>query len=141
MILTPSKDDALKVLSRPEIFETISEDGMDHVPMPDGPIYLCGYVPELIGCFILHKRSKVTVECHVQVLPEYRKDYAREFGRSVIQWTWNNTNAEKIVAEIPVIYPNVKDFALEMGFEIEGMNKASHMKHELVDQWYLGISR
>lgn len=85
--LNVSKQDAEKVLLHPEIFETISEDGMDECDMPDGPIYLCGYVPELIGCFILHKQGKATVECHVQVLPDYRKLYADEFGRAVIKWT------------------------------------------------------
>lgn len=108
--------------------------------MPEGPIYLCGYAPELIGCFLLEWQSSVTLECHVQVLPEYRKDYAEDFGRAVIDWTWANTDAQKLVAQIAFLYPNVKDFALKMGFVVEGFNRSSHRKHgEIHDQWYLGL--
>ena len=57
-------NDAFEVLADPEIFETISEDGVDKLPKYDGCLYLCGYVPELIGCFILHKQNAITVECH-----------------------------------------------------------------------------
>ncbi len=135
-------DDAYSVLSHPEIFKTIAEDGMTDVPMPEDFIYLCGYAPDLIGCFVLHPVNAITYECHVQVLPEYRKDYAQEFGRKVIEWTWNNTDALKMVAQIPTTYPNVKDFALSMGFAVEGKNKKSHLKNgEITDQWYLGISK
>ena len=140
--LKPSREDALKVLSDPDIFKTISEDDIGSVNLPDGPIYLCGYEPDLIGCFILQTQSEVTVECHVQVLPKYRDDYAEDFGKSVIQWVWDNTKATKIVAQIPYLYPNVKDFALRMGFEIEGTNKNSYRKGgETHNQWYLGITK
>ena len=140
MKLQLNPDDAYKVLSTPEIFQTISEDGMTDVPMPEGVLYLCGYVPELIGCFILHKQGAITLECHVQVLPEYRKDYAEQFGHAVIDWAWENTGAQKIVAQVPFLYPNVRDFALKMGFKVEGMNRESYLKNgEIYDQWYLGI--
>lgn len=140
--LDESRDDAEKVLTHPEIYKTIAEDDVEDWSLPDGPIYLCGYVPELIGCFVLYKQGRVTLECHVQVLPKYRKEYAEAFGNAVIQWAWDNTEAMKLVAQIPVIYPNVKDFALARGFEIEGINEASYMKGgEIVDQWYLGIKR
>lgn len=142
--LSISKDDARRVLETPEIFETIAEDGMTEVVMPEvGHIYLCGYVDdELIGCFILHKQSKVTFECHVQVLPAFRKQYAETFGDAVIEWTWENTGAEKIVAQIPFLYPNVRDFALARGFKVEGVNSGSYMKNgDIHNQWYLGIKR
>ncbi len=113
---------------------------MTDVPMPDGVLYLCGYVPELVGCFILKRLNTVTLECHVQVLPEHRKKHAEEFGRAVIDWAWENTNARKIVAQIPFIYPNVRDFAFKMGFKLEGMNRESYMKNNAIhDQWHLGI--
>ncbi len=142
MELKQASSDAYKVLSHPEIFKTIAEDGMTDVPMPQDFIYLCGYVPDLMGCFVLHEVNAITLECHVQVLPKYRKEYAAEFGRKVIEWTWANTDALKMVAQIPVIYPNVKDFALSMGFEIEGKNKKSYLKGgEVYDQWHMGISK
>lgn len=140
MELRLQPDDALLVLG--EVFDTIAEDGTSKVPEYEDCLYLCGYVPDLMGCFILHKRNSITVECHVQVLPKYRKEFAEEFGRKVIEWTWKNTDARKIVAQIPFLYPNVKDFALRMGFEVEGVNKLSYRKNGSIhDQWHLGIIR
>ena len=142
MYLELSKSDAYKVLSDPDIFKTVAEDGMTDIPMPDSPLYLCGYVPDLMGCFILHRQNSVTVECHVQVLPDFRQEHAEEFGKKVIEWTWKNTDAVKIVAQIPLLYPNVKDFALRMGFEIEGSNTRSFRKNGMLyNQWYLGLSK
>lgn len=139
MRLEVNKEDASRVLNDPRIFKTIAEDGMDYVPMPEGFVYLCGYVPSLIGCFVLHEQNCVTYECHVQVLPEHR-DHSREFGKRVIKWAWENTDARKLVAQIPFLYPNVKDFALEMGFRVEGINRQSYLKDgSLVDQWHVGI--
>ena len=141
MRLGVSKEDAERVLRHPEIYETIAEDGAEEWKMPDGPIYLCGYNPDLLGCFVLHKINHVTWECHVQVLPEWR-DHSMEFGIKMIEWAWENTDAMKLVAQIPLIYPNVMDFAVKQGFEQEGVNKASIMKNgELFDQWYVGLRR
>lgn len=142
MELKLQSEDAHKVLTDPDVFSTIAEDGMYYVEHDPSALYLCGYVPELIGCFIIHKQNRVTVECHVQVLPKYREQYALEFGHAFMAWTWANINCEKIVAQIPCIYPNVKDFALKLGFEIEGINRASYMKNdEIHDQWHLGVIR
>ncbi len=142
LTLSESKDDAVRVLMTPSIFETIAEDGMASWEAPAGPIYLCGYAPELVGCFVLHKQSAATVECHVQVLPEHRKQWAETFGRAVIDWAWGNTGAQKLVAQIPTIYPNVLRFAERMGFLVEGINAASYLKHgRLVDQWYVGLTK
>ena len=140
MEIRTNRDDAYKVLSDPEIYATIAEDGVVGIPMPEDFLYVCGYVPDLIGCFILHEQNCITYECHVQVLPEYRKEYAYDFGKRVIEWTWENTRARKIVAQIPFLYPNVRDFALDMNFQIEGINKQSYLKDgEVFDQWHLGI--
>jgi len=140
--LNISKEDAERVLMHPDIFDTIAEDGVKDWKMPDGPIYLCGYEPELMGCFVLHKQSKATMEVHIQVLPEFRKAYSAEFCDRVVEWAWENTNAQKLVAQIPFLYPNVRDFALARGFKVEGVNSDSYLKDGvLCNQWYLGIRR
>ena len=140
LVLRSHRPDAKTVLEA--CFDTISEDGMDKVECPEGPIYLCGYVPELIGCFIIQRTSAITAEVHVQVIPEYRKDWSDLFCAEVMKWTWENTDFQKLTAQIGVIYPNVKDCALRHGFEIEGMNKHSLRKNgQIHDQWYLGAVR
>ena len=95
--LSVSKEDAEAILRHPDIFNTVSEDGMDAWEAPDGPIYLCGYIDVPIGCFVLHAHSTYIWECHVQVLPEYRHVYAVEFGKRVIEWAFANTQAERLI--------------------------------------------
>ena len=48
----------------------------------------------------------------------------------------------KVIAQVPFLYPNVKDFCLKNGFVVEGINRLSHQKDGvIVDQWLLGITR
>lgn len=130
------------MLIHPKVFDTISEDGVRDLPENVGAGYLCGYVPELIGCFIIHPQNRICMDVHVQVLPEHRKRWAREFGKAVIEWTWENTSAQKLVAQIPFLYPNVMEFAREMGFEVEGVNTQSFRKKgKIWDQWYMGLNK
>ena len=136
-----------KIMTHPVIYEAISEDGApwrdEYVPEMSGHWYLIGWVNDTpIGLMIYHPVNGVTMECHVHVLPEYREEYAHEFGQQVLTWAWNNLPVHKIVAQIPVIYPNVIAFAEKNGFIIEGVNRLSYMKHgQLHDQIYLGIAR
>jgi len=130
----------VKVLKNPEIFERISEDGVyidNWLPSLDDAIFLTD--KENIGLMIYHEINSITIECHVQVLPEHR-DKAMEFGKAVLEWAWENTKATKIVAQIPEIYPDVIKFAYKNGFSFEGVNKDSHLKNGVLhDQYYLGL--
>lgn len=141
--LVDCKDSARRVILHPDIVATIAEDDVEWTELPDGPIYLTGFVGnDIIGCFIIERRSRATAAVHVQVLPDYRKDYAECFGRAVLDWTWANTSLEKLTAEIPVIYPNVLAFAERMGFEQEGLNRKCFWKNGVLnDSWYVGLMR
>jgi RimJ/RimL family protein N-acetyltransferase len=76
----------------------------------------------IIGLFIIHE-SEYGYQCHVQVVPERRKQYSAEFGEKVIDWTWNNTDINKLMALIPNKFKNVISFAEKQGFEIAGSIK------------------
>lgn len=134
------------ILTHPDIYDRISEDGAlpreDYIPPMIGCAYVLGIVgAEPIGVMIYHPINGVTWECHVQVLPEFRRSHAEEFTQKAIAWAWD-MGAKKIVAQIPVIHPNVRQFALKCGFEDEGINRRSHMKNnQLHDQWYMGLVR
>lgn len=148
MIVTRCYDvDVIRsIMSHPDIYDRIAEDGtperQDFIPDMISFAYLAGVVnAEPIGVFVLHPVNGVTWECHVQVLPEYRKDYAHEFGEKCVEYCWE-LGVSKLVAQIPFLYPNVKDFALRQGFELEGINRKSYLKNgQLYDQWYLGRVR
>jgi RimJ/RimL family protein N-acetyltransferase len=139
--LIDCKDSARKVIFDPGVYADIAEDGVEWDDLPDGPIYLTGFVGnDIIGTFVILQRSTYRAEVHVQVIPKYREKWAAAFGRAVIGWAWANTAYRKLTAEIPVTHPNVLDFAERMGFEIEGVNRRSLMKGgKLVDQWYVGL--
>ncbi len=134
------------ILTHPAIYDRISEDGSpareDYIPDMVSAAYIVGIVgAEPIGVMIYHPINGVTWECHVQVLPEYRKDYADQFLQESVRWAWD-MGALKIVAQVPFLYSNVKDFGVRHGFVVEGVNRLSHMKNgQLYDQWYLGITR
>lgn len=134
------------ILTHPEIYKTIAPD---HAPSPkefkatrhESVLYLIGTSEKgVVGLFTLKPKNRYVYHGHVQVLPEMRKEYSIEFGESLRVWIEKNTIIKRVSAEIPHLYPNVKDFALKMGFEIEGINRKSYLKHgELHDQWYLGL--
>ena len=132
------------ILMHPEIYPTIVDDFSPKVEafsLPDTftPIVIrCGYDP--VACLVVHPQNGVTWEVQVAIKPEYRDDSAM-LGEWLMREAWEITQAYKIIAQIPYLYPNVKAFAELMGFEVEGTNKASIMKDGVLhDQWYMGIS-
>jgi RimJ/RimL family protein N-acetyltransferase len=134
------------ILTHPAIYDRIAEDGTlpreDYIPDMIGAAYVVGIVgADPIGVMIYHPVNGITWECHVQVLPEYRKEHADEFAQKALQWAWD-MGVQKIVAQIPELYPNVRDFGLRHGFAVEGTNRKSYLKNgQIHDQWYLGITR
>lgn len=134
------------ILTHPDIYDRIAEDGTlpreEYIPDIVGAAYIIGLQDSIpFAVMIYHPINGVTWECHVQVLPDFRKEFADEFSQKALQWAWD-MGVNKIVAQIPFLYPNVKDFGLRHGFEIEGINRQSYLKNgQIHDQWYLGIVR
>ena len=126
MIIERSYDYPLirMIMTEPQIWFEISQnytgDIEDFKPEVDNYVYLIGYDKmNVIGLFIIHK-SEHGYQCHVQVIPERRKKHAAEFGQKVIQWTWDNTDINKLTALIPFKFKNVISFAESQGFKIAG---------------------
>jgi len=139
---TTNESKIIRVLKDPDIFNRISEDGPElesWMPHIDSAIFLTD--DDNIGVMIYHWINGITLECHVQILPEHR-DKALEFGEKALQWAWDNTKATKIVAQIPEIYPDVLKFAYKHGFSFEGVNHSSYLKNgKIHNQFYLGLIR
>lgn len=76
---TTNLDDIKAVLCNPAIYDTIIDDNCPLVedfepPIDDDHLYVGGYVKgEIIALMVYHKYLDGN-ECHVQVLPEYRKN-------------------------------------------------------------------
>jgi RimJ/RimL family protein N-acetyltransferase len=116
-----------QIMTEPQIWQEICGNYGDKIedfePVVDDYIYLIGYDKlNIIGLFIIHE-SEYGYQCHVQVVPERRKQYADEFGKKVINWTWSNTDINKLIALIPSKFKNVISFAEKQGFKIAGTIK------------------
>lgn len=124
MIIERSTDYALikQIMTEPQIWQEICGiyGGIieEFEPATDGYIYIVGYDKlDVIGLFIIHPQDSGFM-CHVQVIPEHRKEHSIEFGSKVIQWTWDNTDINTLTALIPEKFKNVISFAELQGFQV-----------------------
>jgi len=132
-------------LLRPEIFATIAEDGADDFePDMERNIWLLMKSDDTeVGIYQIERINGITAQIHANVLPEHRKPHSKATGRAALDWIVANLpDIHKIIAVIPVLYPNVRDFTLSFGFTLEGINRQSYLKGGAIyDQWILGITR
>ena len=123
-------DDIKTVLCHPEIYDTITDDNCPKLedfvpPMNEEYTYIVGYVKgEPIGAMIYHKYRDGN-KCHVQVLPEYRKEYAKKFGEQSLLFK----GTLPLYAEIPDLYKNVLDFALINNFKVIDVKEGDYIKN------------
>ena len=136
------------VFTNPAIWDTIAEDNQNPEEFePDfrNELYLAVWVDyEIIGFYAFRVVNWIELDVHAQILPEHRKKHALASGLAMIEWFNHDAPArfKKLTAQIPFKYPNVKNFGLSIGFEIEGINRQSYMKNgEIYDQWHLGYIR
>jgi len=137
-----------QVLTDPEMWDRIREDDNElenfNVPETDELLWLGVYTDELIGLFFIHDMNHTTVQLHAHILEPFRKQYAKEAGRLVIAYFAYEMSdrINKLVAEIPVCYPDVYHFSLNNGLKDEGINRQSILKNgEYMDQHRLGITK
>ena len=64
-------------------------------------------------------------KCHVQVLPEFRKEYALKFGEQSLLFR----GTLPLYAVIPDLYKNVLEFALHFGFKVIDKKLNSYVKN------------
>lgn len=137
--------DAEQIVQHPDIYPHVGDDGSppaEQFTIPDSWYCVVGYSDgQPAGCWLMHHTNSTTLEVHIQVLKEYRT-HSEEICRGFIAWAWDNTPAQKLVAQIPTLYPNVKAFAETMGFRVEGINASSIQKDgQLYDQYYMGLTK
>ena len=131
MIVCPTKDidEIESILKHPEIYDTISDDNSCPAEYCDIPIndeyqYIGGYVNGKIIAIMVYHKYKDGNKCHVQVLPEYRKEHALRFGEQSLIFR----GTQPLYAEIPSLYENVLDFAFRFGFEVIETKKQDYCK-------------
>lgn len=128
------KEEIRKVLCHPVIYECIKSDdnpGPEEFTPPDDATYVSGYVDgEIIGIMVYHQVEE-GLKCHINVLPEYRKQYSTKFAR--MAFDFGEAKNAVIYAEIPECYPNVLSFAKCFGFVETGIIKEKHAKNGVLN--------
>jgi len=103
------------------IWETLCAPGQEKDTFELAPHgqYIIGVVDgKPIALVIIHKTSKGYNKCHVQVLPEHRKEHSKEFGVKGMEFIWANNDFDYMMASISSKFPNVRRYAEMMGFEM-----------------------
>lgn len=111
-------------------WDEISEDGVDSY-LPDLVTeYWIGLHngDDIVGCYRLHQLNSLTWEGHVFMLPEHREKYATLGCHTTLKWIIDNTDCQKLVANVPCKFKNVTNFLDKIGFQREGVNRSSYKK-------------
>lgn len=97
---------------------------------------------KIIGILDIHD-YKDGYEVHVAILKPYRHKYAVEAGAKALQWVFDNKECDKLYAHIPVLFPEVRDFAFMQGFELDHIDKQAHLHHDnkKYDVWAVSLER
>lgn len=135
----------LGVLHDPRVWTTITEDNVtEFIPDVIKEAWLCVFTEkEVVGLYRLHSVSQVAFEVHINILPEFRDEFATESVRLFYRWCLDNVpDCLKLQCTIPKKYRNVYLFAKAAGMTNEGFRRASYLKNgKLLGQNLLGITR
>jgi hypothetical protein len=135
---TTNQEQIRTILCNLLIYDTIASDdcpGVNDFDIPfDGHRYVGGFVNGEIIALMVYHTYKDGNKCHVQVLPEHRKEYAQKFGEQSLMFR----GTQPLYAEIASLYQNVLDFALTFGFEVLDKTIADYKKNgQLYDTYIL----
>ena len=126
-----------------ELFDRISEDGVDpdEYQINQGSVYYLIYKgDEVAGVWDLHHVNSAMVQIHANILQQHR-DCAMDAGRLIVE-VFAESSYQKMVAEIPFLYPDVYHYTKKFGFVDEGVNRLSIMKKgHIISQWRLGLTK
>jgi len=119
-----------KVMFHPAIFGCITCDKSKEIEetiLHPNAQYVAGFVDNAIIGIVIYEVKNSKTMAHIQVLPEYRKEYAIKFARMALNL--GMAKNATVYAEIPVCYPNVISFAKKVGFEQTGETIDSYTKN------------
>ncbi len=129
-----------EIMSHPEIFPLISDDGTpNEVSLNDSDLIYYLYGNE--GIVVYSPISSITYETHWCILPEYWGK-STNFIKESIQWMFNNTECLKIEGRIPEYNRRAYVHAKKIGFKDQGNSENSIMKHgKIFDMKIVGLEK
>lgn len=141
-------DSVYKIVTSPDIWERISEDGVrkeEFYPVTDALTYwlLCVEGNEIVGVILVHSDNSASVKIHPYLKKQFRKK-GREMLVLFYEWFLIHAkeNIHKVNACVPECYKSVINFAKKVGFKDEGFNRDSYLKNGILyGQVMLGITK
>lgn len=138
-----------RIKLRSDIFEETAEEGLTLADAarsirPHENVYLrVDAGDELVGLFTFQAMNAVTVQVHILILPEHRKQYSMTGSTVALEWLYLRLGeCRKLAAWIPECFPHVLKHAKKFGFRVEGTLRESYQRDgKLWDQWLLGVSK
>lgn len=120
--------------------ENLGPDAIDAKPLVENDnVYLLSPSPQSL--FYAIPENSVTWQIHAAILKPERKR-GTELGRAAARWMFTSTPCLKLESKIPVNFNNVFEYALRVGFSVEGLSRGSVLYHgELYDQHLMGLQR
>lgn len=117
LLRTKDTDRIKKILLDQELFDRVSDDGFygELLIKEDDNIYLIN--DKDTALFIFEPFTSICWWLHVNVL-RHDRGMAKEYTNDAISWAFTN-GAEKLIASIPEVFPDVIGFAKKMGFTRE----------------------
>lgn len=95
---------------------------------------------QLQGLFVLISQNSISVEIHTCLLPSMRGSKAFRAGELILNLIFKNY--EKVISWVPENNRKAKLFSLLLGFQVEGINRASFLKNgKLQDQILVGLTK
>jgi hypothetical protein len=126
----------LSILTNPEIFDLISEDGATFNDLEVDVIkhyWLSIYDKELIGVMQIKPITSSCYEGHIHILKQHRKEHSNAAGDGIIKWCKENLKGT-LYAHTPSYCKNVINFLERFEFSNTGfIPKAWSKNGELND--------
>ncbi len=123
------------------MWDEISEDGVsEYIPDVINEFWVAILADGvLVGMYRIHRVMLVCYQIHAFMVDRSHKSS----GECILRWCMDNIDdMEKLIAEIPDLYPNVYNFTKNQGFKDEGVNRLSFSKNgKIHDMYRLGMTR
>lgn len=130
-----NKKECLSILSDPQIFQEITEDGgkLENILIDVANHFWLGIYDhgELCGVVFIKPAYSQCYEIHIQILKQHRKK-AKKAGLNVLEWCSKNIPSKTLMTNIPVFCKNVRFYVLSLGFKNSGLLPRSWKKNSKI---------
>lgn len=136
-----------EILSDPKLNKRVTRDGdvMMFDPENQRELYylLATDGDETIGFVLYHMfNSPICFQLHLNYLSKYWGSNLDKYTKKSVDWMLENTDARKLIALCPTIYPTVKAHISKSGFTEEGILKDSSIfNNKICDNAIMGLSK